>query len=116
MDCRTDKSCKFKRKLGFKLYDVINKKQQAILRAIKDAFEGENIHTEYSVLGFRVDLYFHEYKFAIEVDEFKQTMMQKYQTLKRKLLIMIMINTLLLTTEFNKLTTENFAARFAQAI
>ena len=32
-------------------------------------FEEENIQTQYSVLGYRVDLYFHEYKLAIEVDE-----------------------------------------------
>ena len=69
MDCRTDKSCSFKKKLGFKLYDVINTKEQTIINSIKDTFEGENIQTQYSVLGYRIDLYFHEYKLAIEVDE-----------------------------------------------
>ena len=34
-----------------------------------DAFEGENLQTQYSVLGYRIDLYFHDYKLAIEVDE-----------------------------------------------
>ena len=34
-----------------------------------DAFEGENMQTQYSVLGYRIDLYFHDYKFAIEVEE-----------------------------------------------
>ena len=34
-----------------------------------DAFEGENMQTQYSVLGYRIDLYFHDYKLAIEVDE-----------------------------------------------
>ena len=39
-------------------------------------------------------------------------MIQKYYIFKRKLLIMIMINILLLltTSEFNKSTTEHFAA------
>ena len=70
MDCRTDKSCSLKKNLGFKLHDVINTKEQTIINSIKDAFEGENIQTQYSVLDYRVDLYFHEYKFSIEIDEF----------------------------------------------
>ena len=69
MDCRTDKSCSLKKNLGFKLYDVINTKEQTIINSIKDTFEGENIQTQYSVLGYRIDLYFHEYKLAIKVDE-----------------------------------------------
>ena len=69
MDCRTDKSCSLKKNLGFKLYDVINTKEQTIINSIKDMFEGENIQTQYSVSGYRIDLYFHEYKLAIEVDK-----------------------------------------------
>ena len=34
-----------------------------------DAFEGENMQTQYSVLGYKIDLYFHDYELAIEVDE-----------------------------------------------
>ena len=30
MDCRTDKACSFKKNLGFKLYDMINTKEQTI--------------------------------------------------------------------------------------
>ena len=41
MDCRTDKSCSFLKKLGFKLYDVINTKEQTVINSIKDTFEGE---------------------------------------------------------------------------
>ena len=48
---------------------MINTKEQTIINSIKDTFEGENIQTQYSVLGYRIDLYFHEYKLAIEVDE-----------------------------------------------
>ena len=40
-----------------------------VLKSIKDAFEGEDMQTQYSVLGYRVDLYFHKHKLAIEVDE-----------------------------------------------
>ena len=61
MDCRTDESCKFLNNLGFKLHDVINTKGTCI-NSIKDAFEGENMQTQYSVLSYRIDLYFHKYK------------------------------------------------------
>ena len=69
MHCRTPESCKFKRNLGLKLHDVINCKEQTVLESIKDAFEGEDMQTQYTVIGYKIDLYFHEYKLAIEVDE-----------------------------------------------
>ena len=69
MGCRTDESCSFKRNLRFKLHDVINTKEQTVINSIKDAFEGEDMQTQYSVLGYRIGLYFHKYKLAIEVDE-----------------------------------------------
>ena len=69
MDCRTDESCRLKRNLGFNLHDVINTKEQTVLRSIKDAFEGEDMQTQYTVIGYRIDLYFHKHKLAIEVDE-----------------------------------------------
>ena len=69
MDCRTDESCYLKIVLGFKLDDVINTKEQTVLKSIKDAFEGEDMQTQYSFLGYRIDLYFHKHKLAIEVDE-----------------------------------------------
>ena len=43
MSSKKDKSFEFKRKLGFTLHDVINTKEQIVICAIKDAFEGENI-------------------------------------------------------------------------
>ena len=69
MDCRTDKSCNLKWNLGFTLHDVINNKEQTITNAIKDAFEGEDMQTQYTAIDYRIDPYFHEYKLAIEVDE-----------------------------------------------
>ena len=69
MGFRTDESCNLKRNLGFRLHDVINTKEQTVLESIKDAFEGEDMQTQYSVLGYRIDLYFHKHKLAIEVDE-----------------------------------------------
>ena len=68
MHCRTPESCKLKRSLGFKLHDMINCKELTVLESIKDAFEGENRQTQYSVLGYKIDHYFHEYKLKIEVD------------------------------------------------
>ena len=57
------------RNLGFRLHDVINTKEQKVLESIKDAFEGKDMQTQYSVLGYKIDLYCHKYKLAIEVDE-----------------------------------------------
>ena len=69
MDCRTDESCNFKINLEFKLQDVINTKEQTVMNSIKDAFEGENVQSQYTVLNYRIDLYFHKYECAIEIDE-----------------------------------------------
>ena len=69
IDSTTGESCNFKRILGFRLHDVINAKEQTVLKSIKDAFEEEDMQTQYSVLGYRIDLYFHKHKLAIEVDE-----------------------------------------------
>ena len=69
MHCRTDKSCNLKRNLGFKLHDVINTKEQTVLESMKNVFEGEDMQSQYSVLGYRIHLYFYKHKLAIEVDE-----------------------------------------------
>ena len=91
MDCRTDESCNLKRNLGFRLHDVINTKEQTVLKSLKDAFEGEDMQTQSSVLGYRIDLYFHKYKLAIEVDELGHIdrnidyEIQRQRTLEREL-------------------------------
>ena len=69
MDCRTDESFKLKRNLGFNFHDVINTKEQTVLRSIKHAFEGEDMQTQYTVIHCRIDLYFHKHELAIEVEE-----------------------------------------------
>ena len=77
--------------LGFTLYEVINTKEQTIINPIKDAFEGEDMQTQYTVIGYRIDLYFHKYKLAIEVDELGHNdrnidyEIQRQQALERKL-------------------------------
>ena len=45
MDCRTDESWSLKINLGFNLHDVINTKEQTVLRSTKDAFEGEDMQS-----------------------------------------------------------------------
>ena len=44
-------------------------KEQSVLKLVMNAFEGENMQIQYSDLGYKIDLYFHDYKLAIEVDE-----------------------------------------------
>ena len=79
------------KKLGFTLYDVINTKEQTIINSIKDGFKGEDMQTQYTVIGYRIDLYFHKYKLAIEVDELGHNdrnidyEIQRQQALEREL-------------------------------
>ena len=44
--------------------------EKTTLDSIKNAFEGENIQTHYRVLGHEIDIYFHDYKLALEIDEY----------------------------------------------
>ena len=71
MHCRvsTPKSIEFRTKLGFNQYDITFTIEQSVLKSVMDAFAGENMQTQCSVLGYGIDLYFHDYKLAIEVDE-----------------------------------------------
>ena len=99
MDCMTDQSCNFKRNLGFTLHNVINAKEQTVINSIKDAFEGENMQTQYTILGYKIDLYFHKYKLGIEVDKLGHNdrnidyEIQRQQALERELsCIFITIN------------------------
>ena len=71
INCRTDESCNLKRNLGFTLHDVINTKEETVINSIKDAFEREDMQTQYGVLSYKIDLYFHKYKLVIKVDELR---------------------------------------------
>ena len=44
-------------------------KEQSVLKSVIDVFEAENMQNQYSVLGYRIGIYFHDYKLAIEVDK-----------------------------------------------
>ena len=75
------KNCKFR------LHDVIKTKQQSVLEPIKDVFEGENVQSEYYILCYRVDLYFHDYKLVIDVDEFDHNVRDiNYETRRQKVI------------------------------
>ena len=69
MDSRSPKAIEFRTSLGFSQYDITLKKESSVLKSITDTFEGENMETRYCVLTYMIDLYFHEYKLAIEIDE-----------------------------------------------
>ena len=40
-----------------------------MLTKIMSSFKGENMQTECFILSYRIDLYFHDYKLATEIDE-----------------------------------------------
>ena len=69
MDCRTTSALKFRTRLWFKQYDAILTKEQSVLTKIMSSFEGENMQTQYNVLSYRIDLYFHDDKLAMEIDQ-----------------------------------------------
>ena len=61
MDCRTTSAHKLRTRLEFKLY-VILTEEQSLLTKKMSSFEGGNMQTQYNVLSYRIDLYFHDYK------------------------------------------------------
>ena len=58
----------FRSPLGFKENCVYESKEPSVLKSIMDTFEGENMETQYSVLGYKIGLYFHNYKLAVEIE------------------------------------------------
>ena len=63
------KTIKFRTDLGFNQINLILKKEQSVIESIRDTFKVEDIRIQYTVLGYRIDLYFYEHKLAIEIDE-----------------------------------------------
>ena len=47
----------------------MNVTEKTTLDSIKNAFEGENIQIHDRVLGYEIDIYFHDYKLAVEIDK-----------------------------------------------
>ena len=69
MHCRSATTIEFKSRLGFNQYDITMKKEALALKSIRDTFEGENTQIQYFVLRYKINLYFHDYKLAIEIDK-----------------------------------------------
>ena len=74
MDCRTTAAHNLRTRLGFNRCDMTLTKEQSVLEKI---IEGKNIETHYSVLGYRIDLYFHESKLTIEINKNSEVKKQK---------------------------------------
>ena len=69
MDCKITAAHIFRARLGFKKCYVMLTKEQSVLTKMKSSFKVENMQTEHSVLRYRIDVYFHNYKLAVEIDE-----------------------------------------------
>ena len=70
MDCRKTSAYKRRKKLEVKQYDINLTKEKSVLTKIMSSFEVKNVQTQYNVLGYRIDLYFHDCKVEIETDMF----------------------------------------------
>ena len=59
MHCKisTQNSTEFRSKLGFNQHNIILNKKQSVLKSVMNAFEGENMQTQYSVLGYKISLF-----------------------------------------------------------
>ena len=62
MGGRSPEAIEFRSKLGSTQYYITLKKESSVLKSIMETFEGENMETQFSVLTYRIDLYFHDYK------------------------------------------------------
>ena len=65
MSGRSPEAIEFRSRLGFTQYGITLKKESSVLKSIMETFLGKNMETQYSVLNYRMDLYFHDYKLAI---------------------------------------------------
>ena len=81
MDCKRRSAHEFKTRLGFKQYEVIF----TVLTKIMSSFEGENMQTY--VLSYRIELYFQDYKLAIEIDQNGHSIRNNDFKIKRQIAI-----------------------------
>ena len=60
MSCRVSapEAVEFRSKLGFKKHDIILTKEQSVISKVTKSFSNEKILLQYSVLDYRIDLYF----------------------------------------------------------
>ena len=55
-----------------------------MLSRIVRSFEGENMQTQNNILGYRTDLYFHDYKLAVETVENRHSIINISHDIKRQ--------------------------------
>ena len=71
--------------LGFNEHDdVFLSKKQSVLNKLLEAFLREEMYQQYSVLGFKIDLYFVKYKLAVEIDEYDHKEIDNEKELMRE--------------------------------
>jgi len=69
--CRNSKSIEFAEIIGIDIHKTkIVPIEINTIECIKKAFAGYNMINQYSVLSYKIDLYFIDYKIAIECDEY----------------------------------------------
>ena len=78
VDCGTNESCNLQRNLGFRLHDVINTKEQTVINSIED------MQTQFSVLGYRIDLYFTFININLQLKLINQDMLREILVMKVK--------------------------------
>ena len=66
---REQKRLNFRLLLGFNEHDLFLSKEQSVLNKLLEAFLREKMYQQYSVLNYKIELYFVKYKLAVETDE-----------------------------------------------
>ena len=56
------KTINFRSDLGFNQINLILKKEQSVIESIRDTFKWEDLQIQYTVLSYKIDLYFYEHK------------------------------------------------------
>ena len=81
----------FRLLLGFTEHDTFLSKEQSVLNKLLEVFLREEMYQQYSVLSYKIDLYFVKYKLAVEIDEHghkerdSQKELSRENTIKQKL-------------------------------
>ena len=68
MDCRTAATHTFRRRLGFKQYNITLTRKQLMLAKNRKFICRRKHETQYNVFCYRIDLYFHGCRLAIKID------------------------------------------------
>ena len=73
MDCTLPEAIEFRSQLAFKQHHIKLRRESSVLKSITDAFEGEDMKTQYSVFvlnkNCKIDLYFPRYRLRVDAHE-----------------------------------------------